>query len=203
MAIALLVIFILLPVLELLVLFKIGGWIGVLPLLALLAATAIAGGLLLRRQGLAAMRRALEQMARDEPPVQAMIDGIGLSLAGVLFILPGLISDVLGLLLLVPPLRRWLVLLLLGQAVWRWDVRGRAEEGGPRRSGPRDDAGTGRGNSPHQPGVPRDSQVIEGEFERLDERTIRPGQAQPGPSGRPDDPQNPGQNSKPTSPWRK
>ena len=181
MALALIAAVIVLPIVELMVLFKIGNAIGLLPLLFLLVAMALIGGLVLRRQGMVVARRALEQVSRNEPPVESMIDGIGLSLAGFLFILPGILSDVAGLLLLVPAIRRPLVGRVLGLAVVRWRPRGGGR--GPGGPGGRPGAGPPPGQSPHasQPsGRPPDGVVIDGEFERLDERTIRPGRGTPG-----------------------
>ena len=139
MALALIAAVIVLPIVELMVLFKIGNAIGLLPLLFLLVAMALIGGLVLRRQGMVVARRALEQVSRNEPPVESMIDGIGLSLAGFLFILPGLLSDVAGLLLLVPAIRRPVVGRVLGLAVARWQPRG---------------SGRGPGDPGGRPGAP-------------------------------------------------
>ena len=189
MAIALLIGVIALPILELVVLIKIGGLIGILPLLALLIGMAIAGGLVLRHQGLAVARRAMTQIARNEPPVQSMIDGIGLTMAGVLFLVPGLISDVAGLVLLIPAVRRLLIGRLIGAtAVW-WDVR---SSRAPATSGP----------APHEAGdAASPGVVIEGEFERLDERTVRPGK-RPG-SGPDRGPAPNGADPTDRSPWRR
>jgi UPF0716 protein FxsA len=183
MALALIIAVISLPILELLVLIKIGGTIGILPLLLLLVGMAIAGGLVLRHQGLALARQAMDQLARNEPPVQSMIDGIGLTLAGVLFLIPGLISDIIGLLLLVPALRRPLIGRLIGAATIRWD--GRKQSKGSATSP--DAAGQERAEAP------RGGVVIDGEFERLEERTLRPGRGT-SPNG---------QEPKDDSPWRK
>ena len=68
MAMALTIAFILFPIAELVVMVKIGGAIGILPLLLLLVVMAIAGGLLLRRQGLLALRSAMAQLQRNEAP---------------------------------------------------------------------------------------------------------------------------------------
>jgi UPF0716 protein FxsA len=202
MAIALIIAVISLPILELLLLIKIGGSIGLLPLLLLLVGMAVAGGLVLRHQGLAVARRAMDQLSRNEPPVQSMIDGIGLTIAGVLMLIPGLISDVAGLLLLVPAIRRPLIGRLIGAASLRWDVRAgaagrKAASGEPRQQAPdaTPDPATG--------GV-----VIDGEFERLEERTLRPGRRPnsngPSPNGANPNGANPNGAAPPTgSPWRR
>ena len=154
------------PIVELLVLIKVGGAIGILPLLLLLVATGVAGGLLLRHQGLAVLRRTLDQMARHEVPVDSMRDAIGLALAGFLLLLPGLISDVIGLLLLVPAIRRPVVGCMMGLSLRGPQTskghaarRGRANENGSARDGHSDQGA---------------AVIIEGEFERVSERTLRP-----------------------------
>ena len=182
MALALIIAVISLPILELLVLIKIGGAIGVLPLLLLLVSMAVAGGLVLRHQGLSAARNAMDKLSRNEPPVQSMIDGIGLTIAGVLFVIPGLISDVAGLLLLVPAIRRALIGRLIGATSIRWDVRRKRTNGTATPNAADHDRA-----EPSRGGV-----VIEGEFERLEERTLRPGRGS-GPNGK--DPKD-------ESPWR-
>ena len=185
MALALIIAAISLPILELLVLIKIGGKIGILPLLLLLVGMAIAGGIVLRHQGLTVARRAMEQLSRNEPPVQSMIDGIGLTLAGVLFLIPGLISDMAGLILLVPAIRRPLIGRMIGAATVRWDVY---KQGNSTSDGPTPDRAARERAAPARGGV-----VIEGEFERLEERTLRPDRGV-NPSG---------QEPKDDSPWRK
>ena len=192
MALALVIAVIAFPILELVLMFKVGAAIGVVPLLLLLIGMAIVGGLLLRWQGLALARRAMDQLARNEVPVQSMIDGIGLSLAGFLFLLPGMISDALALLLLVPAIRRPLVGRLLGMAAARGKgASSRGDAWPPERPGP-------EARDPHRSEA-SDGVVIDGEFERLEERTIRPGRA-PGHDANGPDPSQ--RSEKNGSPWR-
>lgn len=194
MAIAVIIALISWPIIEIALLIKLGSAIGILPLLMLLVGMAVAGGLVLRQQGLAVARRAMEQMSRHEPPVQSMVDGIGLSIAGFLFLVPGLISDVAGLLLLVPQLRRPLVARLFGLASDRFDTFGPGRrERADDRSGPH---GSADGRGPDR-GPVRDGMVIEGEFERIEERTVRPGRGPQGPSAGPQ-----GGSPPDDSPWR-
>lgn len=98
----LLFVFILFPLLELAVLIKVGSSIGVLPTLLLIVAGALVGGFLLRIAGPATAWRARARLLSGEPPEQEMLDGLLLALGGLLLLLPGFISDVLGLLCLLP-----------------------------------------------------------------------------------------------------
>ncbi len=100
--------FLLFPFIELAVLIKVGGAIGVLPTLLLLVAAAVLGSLLMRVAGLATALRAREKLARGEVPEGEMLEGMMIALGGGLLLLPGFISDVFGLVLLLPFTRRLL-----------------------------------------------------------------------------------------------
>ncbi|MEQ8357452.1 MAG: FxsA family protein [Kiloniellaceae bacterium] len=104
--------FIGLPLLEIAVFIQVGGAIGVWPTIAATVATAVAGSLLLRAQGLAALTRARLQMDRGQLPAREMFEGVCLVLAGALLLVPGFVTDVIGLLLFVPPFRELLRLLI-------------------------------------------------------------------------------------------
>jgi UPF0716 protein FxsA len=64
--------------------------------------TAFLGVYLIRQQGIAAIRSAQEDRAAGEVPVAAILNGIRLAFAGILMIIPGFITDAMGLLLLIP-----------------------------------------------------------------------------------------------------
>jgi UPF0716 protein FxsA len=97
----LLLLFILVPALELALLIELGSRLGTAPTLLLLALTGILGAFLARRQGLGALRAAQEHMQRGELPAGPIVDGILILVAAVLLITPGLLTDALGFLLLV------------------------------------------------------------------------------------------------------
>lgn len=110
---AFLVIFVGAPLTELYLLIEVGSRIGALPTVALCLLTAALGGVLVRWQGIGVMMRLRETMARREVPAIEMLEGAAVLVAGVLLMLPGFVSDTLGLLLLIPPLRRAAILFLL------------------------------------------------------------------------------------------
>jgi UPF0716 protein FxsA len=165
MALVLLGLLITLPIAELYVLLKLGSWIGVLPTIALLILKAFIGTALLRMQGLAAFNRGLKAVAEGRLPLETMIDGMGLMIAGALLVTPGLITDAIGLLLFIPQVRRWLFARLLSKANVRYEMH-RTEM---REEATASDAGRSTGDRADGNGP-----VIEGEFERIDERTLRP-----------------------------
>ncbi len=105
MALILLAVFIGVPLLEVVVFIEVGGVLGVWPTIAATVATALAGSLLLRAQGLATLMRARAQMDQGQLPARELFEGLCLVLAGALLLVPGFVTDVLGLLLFVPPMR--------------------------------------------------------------------------------------------------
>jgi UPF0716 protein FxsA len=164
---------IVLPVLELMLLIKIGQSIGVLATVALVLGAALAGVLILSRQSLSAVNRALQALSEGRPPVEPVLDGLFLMLAGGLLLMPGFISDVLALLLLIPPLRR-----AVAHATMRWALRHVDLEGDA--YGYEEDL-RDWGRRPGARGKRPDGPIIEGEFTRLDERPA--GERRDGGSG--------------------
>jgi UPF0716 protein FxsA len=98
------------PLVELYVLIEVGSEIGAAATIALSVFTAILGGALVRMQGFAVLFRAQTQMANKEVPALELMEGVMLLLVGLALLLPGFITDAIGFLLLIPPLRRWLVI---------------------------------------------------------------------------------------------
>jgi UPF0716 protein FxsA len=91
-----------LPIVEVLLLIKVGSWLGFWTTAALVIGSAALGMILIRQQGLAALRAAQQERASGEIPVSAILNGIRLAFAGMLLIVPGFLTDALGLLLLIP-----------------------------------------------------------------------------------------------------
>lgn len=98
-------IFVALPLAEIYALVKIGGWLGVLPTIVLLFVVSAAGAWLVKHEGLRVWRRMQEQVAAGKMPSNEILDGVCLLLAGVLLLVPGFVTDAVGLLLLLPPFR--------------------------------------------------------------------------------------------------
>jgi len=132
------------PIFELYLLIELGSVIGALPTIGLTIFTAILGGALVRIQGLAVLLRVREALAKDEVPAIELIEGAVLLVTGVLLLLPGLATDLLGFLLLFGPLRRALIIGVL------------------QRYGRLRPAGSPEGQSQHP------QRHIEGEFRRED-----------------------------------
>ncbi len=169
--------FVAVPLLELALLIKLGQWIGFWPTLGIVVATAVLGTSILHRQGFAAFRRGMENLAAGTAPVEPVLDGALLMVAGALLLTPGLITDCAGLLLLIPPLRR---------AIGSWGLKRLLAAGtihvATNQHGGRASMGDGPKPGRGQPGwraATEDGPVIDGEFERLDEKTLDPKRGTP------------------------
>ena len=140
---ALLALFIVVPLAELYVILKVGDAIGVLWTIGLLVADSLIGSVLLRTQGRVVWRRFNEALTQGRMPHREVIDGVLVIFGGAFLLTPGFITDVVGLLLLLPPTRaviRRVVVRRLGRRVVTGVVEGRATEYQPR---PRDRRLTG------------------------------------------------------------
>jgi UPF0716 protein FxsA len=97
--------FIVVPLAELAVIIAVGDAIGLLPTLVLLLGISVAGAWLAQREGLAAWRRFQLATAEGRVPTNEVADGAMILLAGALLLTPGFLTDVIGVLLLLPPTR--------------------------------------------------------------------------------------------------
>jgi UPF0716 protein FxsA len=145
------------PVVELALLIEVGQWLGAWQTVVLVVAMAFTGLLIISRQSLTVLRQSLEALSEGRPPVMQVLDGVFLILAGGLLLIPGFITDVLALLLLIPPLRR---------AAARWAVASVLVYAPPDLD--EDWPGARRRERSRRSGG-GDGPVIEGEFERIGE----------------------------------
>jgi UPF0716 protein FxsA len=97
--------FIVVPLLEIYVIIQVGGAIGTGPTVAILLADSVLGAVLLRSQGRGAWVRFNRALAESRMPAKEVFDGVLIIFGGALLLTPGFITDVVGLLLLIPPSR--------------------------------------------------------------------------------------------------
>lgn len=97
------------PLLEISVFIHAGDVIGAGPVILLTVGTAIWGMAMVRLQGMETYRKMQQSMANGETPAFEMLEGTLILLAGLMLLLPGFITDTMGILLLIPPLRRKLI----------------------------------------------------------------------------------------------
>jgi UPF0716 protein FxsA len=105
MPLLLLAVFILVPIAELYVIIQIGGAIGIIPTLFLLVLDSILGTILLRTQGRSAWVAFNRALSENRVPAKEIIDGVLIILGGTLLLTPGFLTDIVGLVLLIPPTR--------------------------------------------------------------------------------------------------
>ncbi|MEJ7892214.1 MAG: FxsA family protein [Solirubrobacteraceae bacterium] len=115
----LVLLFLVVPIAELYVIIQVGQAIGVLPTIAILLLDSLVGAWLLRTQGRLAWRRFSDTLAAGRPPAREVIDGGLILLGGAFLLTPGFLTDLLGIVLLLPPtralVRRVLARRLLGR----------------------------------------------------------------------------------------
>lgn len=139
MAILILLAFLCIPIAEIAVFIKAGEIIGVGWTLAIVVLTAVLGTALLRRQGLKVLSQTQEKLDRGELPVGELLDGLCLLVAGILLLTPGFITDAVGLLLFIRPVRlllgTWVLRSILQSRNTRFWVNGVEVGPGGRRGG--------------------------------------------------------------------
>jgi len=143
------------PLIEIALFVVVGGRIGLFATIAVVIVTAVAGAALLRRQGLAAIEEARRAAEAGHMPIGSVIDGLFLFAAGLLLLTPGFLTDAIGFLLFVRPLRR-----ALAAWIWRRLVASGSVHVYAARSGPSPDAPRQR---------PGGAPVIEGDYVEIEE----------------------------------
>nr|WP_144361826.1 FxsA family protein [Shewanella sp. MSW] len=147
-----LIIFVLIPVVELSVLIRVGEVLGSWNTVALVILTAVVGVSLVRSQGVSTLMSVQKKLAVGEAPGQEIVEGMMLAMAGILLLIPGFVTDLIGLILLTPitraPLARYFYQRMQLKVVTGAQFR----------------AGANPFEPPHQRGQGGD--VFEGEFER-------------------------------------
>ncbi len=105
----LLILFILIPIIEIGLFIQVGGVIGLWPTLTIVILTAIIGTTMLRNQGISTMARLQSSLQTGESPVDPIVHGALILVSGVLLLTPGFFTDGIGFLLLFPPIRAALI----------------------------------------------------------------------------------------------
>ena len=101
-----LLLFIFLPMVELYLLIMLGSRIGAMPTIGLIVLTGIIGATLARQQGLSVLSKIQREMSSGKPPAQELIEGALIVVGGIVLLTPGIITDIFGFSLLIPPFRK-------------------------------------------------------------------------------------------------
>jgi UPF0716 protein FxsA len=152
------------PLIEIGLLIRIGELIGIWRLALIIIGTALLGTYVIRRVGLSVFERALSRLGSDRDGFSPIFDGFLQFVAGLLLIFPGVIADSLGLVLLIPQVRKVLIHTGLLKLVTVFSYHAEAHRGSF-RDGPAASEDDGKGI------------VIEGEYERVSEKPLAPGKA--------------------------
>jgi UPF0716 family protein affecting phage T7 exclusion len=139
--------FVVMPLIELAVFVQVAQWIGFLDAFGLLILISIIGVFVVRHQGIGVYRRVREEIRAGIVPTVQLVDGLLILIAGILLILPGFITSVVGLLLLLPPvrniahriLRRRFSVRVANRVVKVVNTRGSSSPTGSTGPGPADD----------------------------------------------------------------
>lgn len=94
--------FVAIPLIELAILIQIGNWLGFWPTIGLVLLTGAAGAMLARSQGTRVLAEIRQELAAGRPPTAHLIDGLMVLIGGIVLLTPGLLTDLLGLALLMP-----------------------------------------------------------------------------------------------------
>ncbi len=98
---------------ELLIFFLIAHWVGVLLAVLLVILSMVVGGSIIRTHGMGEMRKAQEKMSLGQAPESEVLRGLALILGGIFLVIPGFLTSLLGLFLIIPrcrePLTSWLI----------------------------------------------------------------------------------------------
>jgi len=160
-----LLLFTIVPIVEMYLLISVGGYIGTLPTIACVMLTAVVGVSLLRWQGTATLQRGMSRVGQGQLPGQEIAEGMMLAVAGALLLTPGFVTDTFGFLLLMPPVRAVLAhyasrhLKVVDMAS---GAAGFAPQGAP--------SAAGRSRPEASPQQSNTGVIIDGEFERKPDR---------------------------------
>lgn len=174
-----LLIFIAVPIIEIAAFIKVGEFIGLWPTIACVILTAIIGTFLLRQQGLSVLRKAQGSLHNNQLPVDSVVHGAFLLVAGALLLTPGFFTDAVGFILLIPPART-----IIGRFIWN-RLKDKVEV---------HTTGVGPGQARPQPQDRDAGPIIEGEAREVDNHPEHEpadtGASDPAPAD-------------PNSPWKK
>jgi len=97
------------PLIEIYLMIKVGGFIGAFNTIFLILFTAVTGIFFARIEGLNTLRAGFSQLIKNEVPVYEIISGAALAFAALMLIIPGFLTDLLGFLLIIPFTRKFFI----------------------------------------------------------------------------------------------
>jgi UPF0716 protein FxsA len=156
------VLFVVLPILEMWLLIEVGSLVGSLPTIGMVVFTAVVGAALLKQQGIETLTRAQQRLSSGQVPATEILEGLLLAVGGALLLTPGFITDTLGFVCLIGPLRQWLV----GQLLKRGVMQVNNFQASGFQSGSARFTDTDNADAPVNPTARRDTVIIEGDYKK-------------------------------------
>jgi len=105
----LLIIFIILPIIEISIFIQVGGFLGTFNTILIIFLTAAVGVYFVRQQGFRTFQKISSELQNQQIPVQGVFDGLVILVAGILLVTPGFLTDIIGFLGLIPQTRIFLL----------------------------------------------------------------------------------------------
>ena len=105
--------FILIPIIEVVLFITIGKYIGLWNTILIIIITGIIGAVIVRNQGIATLKKGLEEIKSNKIPLQSILEGIAILISSAFLLTPGFLTDVLGIILLIPMLRLKIMIFII------------------------------------------------------------------------------------------
>ena len=130
MFILLLIIFVLIPVIEISLFIEIGSFVGSFNTILLIFTTALIGVYFVRQQGISTYSKLYNQLQNQEAPIQTMFEGLVILISGILLITPGFFTDALGFLGLIPLTRVIFIKIVANSVLSRYGMKNQSSDDG-------------------------------------------------------------------------
>ena len=130
MSLLLLIIFIVIPVIEISLFIEIGSFIGSFNTILLIFTTALIGVYFVRQQGISTYSKLYNQLQNQEAPIQTMFEGLVILISGILLITPGFFTDALGFLGLIPITRVIFIKIVANSVLSSYGIKNQSPDDG-------------------------------------------------------------------------
>ena len=127
--------FIAVPIVEIALFIKVGGFLGVWPTICIIILTAVLGTTLVKQQGLAVIQQIKNEVIKLNDPTEAIAHGALILISGVLLLTPGFFTDFIGFILMIPKVRTFIYFWLRS----RFELKGSLHKNGKNKYGKADD----------------------------------------------------------------
>jgi UPF0716 protein FxsA len=126
----LLIIFIVIPIIEISLFIEIGSFVGSFNTILLIFTTALIGVYFVRQQGISTYSKLYNQLQNQEAPIQTMFEGLVILISGILLITPGFFTDALGFLGLIPLTRVIFIKIVANSVLSRYGMKNQSSDDG-------------------------------------------------------------------------